>query len=208
MPTGKRPLKIREDINITKDGFTLLDRKQFLIWLEDNPVTREVHWIQMHHTWKPRYENFTGDNHFQACRGMRNYHMKKKKDGGREFSDIAQNITTFPDGTLMICRSLNVIPAGIRGKNRYGICIEHYGNFDLGGDEMSLEHKKTVEFLNAALCIHKVLVPSLETIIYHTWFASKSCPGTNFYGGNTTEDCYRNLIPKIKERVELLLNVM
>ena len=108
----------------------------------------------------------------------------------------------------MVCRPLNKIPAGIRGKNKYGICIEHYGNFDLEGDEMTEEHKDTIEFINAALCIKFALIPSLDSIIYHTWFAGKSCPGTNFYGGNTTEDAYNNFIPKIKEKVDLLLNIM
>ncbi len=195
-------LKIKEDVNITKGQFVLLDRKQFLIWLEENPIKRKIKGIQQHHTWKPDYSLFKGDNHFKLCEGMKRSHLK------RGFSDIAQNLTTFPDGTIMICRDLEKTPAGISGKNTGYICIEHLGNFDVGGDEMSEEHKITIEFLNAALCIHKALIPSLDTIIYHTWYASKSCPGTAFYGGNTTEDCYNNLIPKIRDRVDLLLNVM
>ena len=120
----------------TENGVLLLNRKAFAEWLDSDTVQRKIKLIQNHHTWRPDYSNFKGDNHFSLVAGMKRSHLN------RGFSDIAQNLTTFPDGFIAVGRSLNTIPAGIRGANSNGICIEHVGNFDIDGDEMSEEHKK------------------------------------------------------------------
>lgn len=177
------------------EQYILLNRLGLYKFLRDNPIKREVKFIQQHHTWRPDYSNFDGDNHFGLCAGMKRSHLK------RGFSDIAQNITTFPDGLIAICRSLETTPAGIKGKNTGGICIEHVGNFDIDGDDMTEDQKDCVIWLNADLLKYFKLEPSIENIIYHTWYASKSCPGTNFFGGNTKEDCEANLIPLIKAKL-------
>lgn len=189
--------------SLTKDGFTLMNREAFEIFLEDEEVGRPIKRIQNHHTWKPRYSGFN-NNHFSLMSGMRRSHLK------RGFSDIAQNLTTFPDGMICIGRPLKTIPAGIKGANSGGICIEHVGNFDLGGDTMTYEHRKTIIWINAVLCKKFGLTPDSDSIVYHHWWtaagkrtngikASKSCPGTNFFGGNKVIDAETNFIPLIKE---------
>ena len=71
---------------------------------------------------------------------MENAHLQ----GG--FSEIAQNLTTFPDGSVAVCRRIDTIPAGVKRANRNGICIENLGNFDAGQD--TLTSKQQVPILS------------------------------------------------------------
>ena len=188
-----------------KDQFILMDRVSFEKWILQEKITRKIRLIQNHHTAIPSYSNFNGKNHFERLIAMRNYHIQKNG-----WSDIGQNLTTFPDGTIAVCRSLNVNPAGIKGANTGGICIEHFGNFNTGEDEMREEHRMSILFLNALLCERFALDVSLDSIVYHHWYdlktgrrtngsgVTKTCPGTNFFGGNTPDDAVQNFYPKIK----------
>ena len=194
----------------TYNQFILMDIETFAAWLKDQRISRPVKRIQNHHTWKPDYTGFRGDNHFNLLEGMKCSHLK------RGFSDIAQNITTFPDGTLAVCRSLERTPAGIKGANTGGICMEHIGNFDAGGDTMTKAHRNTIVYLNALFCDYFGLYPDTETIVYHHWWdlktgnrtngegTTKSCPGTDFFGGNKVTDAERNFIPKIQAWLEAI----
>lgn len=190
-----------------QDGFILMNRFGFRNWLKRHEVSRKVELIQNHHTYIPGYTHFTGDNHFKLAQSMKRSHLK------RGFSNIAQNITTFPDGLIMVNRPFDTAPAGIKGANSRGICIEHVGNFDIDGDEMSKEHKKTILWINSELCFKFDLFPSTNTIVYHHWYdlktgkrkdgagTTKSCPGTNFFGGNKVQDCEKIFIPQVLKQV-------
>lgn len=194
----------------TQNQFILMNTTAFAEWLENQKISRKIKRIQNHHTWKPDYADFNGNNHFRLLEGMKRSHLK------RGFSDIAQNITTFPDGTLAICRPLTKNPAGIKGANTGGICIEHVGNFDGEGDTMSKAHKNTIIDLNALLCIKFNLNPDTGSIVYHHWWdlntgkrtdgggATKSCPGTGFFGGNKVEDAQKHFIPLIKAAADTI----
>ncbi|WDU82253.1 SH3 domain-containing protein [Caloramator sp. Dgby_cultured_2] len=58
------------------------------------------------------------------------------------------------------------------------------------------------------------LTPSTDTIVYHHWYdlntgkrtngtgSTKSCPGTNFFGGNSVEAANKYFIPLIKKELE------
>ncbi len=187
-----------------QNQFILMDTTAFNEWLKNQKIARKIKYLQNHHTWKPNYSHFRRNNHFQLLRGMKRSHLR------RGFSDIAQNITTFPDGTLAICRPMSKSPAGIKGANSVGICIEHVGNFDVNGDIMTQEHRDTIIYLNALLCIKFDLYPDTNSIVYHHWWdlnsgrrkngagVTKSCPGTHFFGGNTVADAEKNFIPEIK----------
>lgn len=190
--------------------FTLLDRNEFLVWLNKFKCIRAIKVIQEHHTYIPNYSHFKGSNHFAMLEGMDNSHK------GRGFDEIAQNFTIFPDGTIALCRSINKVPAGIKGVNGNGICIEIVGNFDKDGDIMSKEQAETVTFVTAVLCKKFKLIPSTNTVVYHHWFdlnkgfrtngsgTTKSCPGTRFFGGNTVEAANKNFIPLVKKVYESL----
>lgn len=181
--------------------FLLFDIDEFDNWLSSISISRQIKLIQNHHTWNPSYADFHGNNHFNLLNGMEAAHIE------RGFTEIAQNITIFPDGKLAVCRSLEKIPAGIKGANTSGICIENIGNFDNGHDIMSDMHKTSIIKAVAFLCKKFHLRPSSGSIIYHHWYdldtgkrtngsgSTKTCPGTGFFGGNSVNDAETSFIP-------------
>jgi|ERR1043165_6938675 hypothetical protein len=199
--------------------FTLYSGDEFLNYLEHTSFGRSVRLIQNHHTYSPSYKSFknTTESAFALLNGMRNFHMHTNG-----WSNIGQNITTFPDGTIALCRPINDIPSCIKGANTYGIGIEHLGNFGTEKDKpenidvMTPAHKDAIVFLNAALCKKFSLTPNTESIVYHHWYdlntgkrtngtgVTKTCPGTTFFGGNTVQDAEKNFIPLIKQKLESL----
>lgn len=186
-------------------SFKLMTADEFKPWLSGQKITRKITVIQLHHTYSPSYKNFTGKNHLQLQQNMKNYHVQS-----RGFADIAQQFTIFPDGMIMTGRSLNTAPAGIKGANSNGICIECLGNFDKSGDAMTDAQKAAV-----SQCV-KILLNrfglSADSVTYHAWWtadgktlgtyipgkSAKTCPGTNFFGGNTKEAYEKNLRPIIE----------
>jgi len=162
-------------------------------------VQRKIKLIQNHHTYKPGYHDFTGSNHADLIAVMRYYHVTINK-----WNDIAQHITTFPDGKIAIGnpdgRSFDTDPAGIRGANGGAICIEHVGNFDDGNDEMNDDHKITILKMNKILSDIFKLPLDTNHFVYHHWYDmdsgvrtggtgnTKSCPGTNWFSGNSEDD--------------------
>ncbi|NYE06151.1 LysM repeat protein [Bacillus niacini] len=195
----------------------LMTKEEFKEWLFNTHVNRDIQLIQQHHTWLPSYKHFTGSNHFQMLMGMENHH---KKTMG--WKNIAQNITTFPDGKVAVSRPLNIIPEGTIGPkaNSVGIAIEHVGNFDSGHDVMTKEQQETIIYINALLCIKFGLTPSIDSITYHHWwhmktkervldatasYNVKSCPGTGFFGGNSTTSAKTHFYPLITDKMEEIL---
>ncbi len=186
--------------------FILLEIGEFKKWLADFEQTRPITHIQHHHTWIPNYSLFNRNNHFQLSDSMERSHRK------RGFDEIGQNLTTFPDGTIMVCRNLNIQPAGIENANRGGICIENVGDFDIGKDEMTAAQADTIVELTKVLLARYNLVPNDSTLVYHHWFTPKTgkrktvdepdsvktCPGTNFFGGNTLKAYKDTFLPLFK----------
>lgn len=187
--------------------FILLDIAEFKGWLNMQTINREggIKIIQQHHTYIPSYAKFNGSNHFQLCESMERAHLE------RGFAEIAQNITTFPDGMLMICRNFNTMPAGIKGANTNGICIENVGNFDLNRDLMTVKQRECIISVTKALLARFNLIPNENTVVYHHWYDltlgkrikiegtgnTKTCPGTNFFGGNTIAAFRANFLPHL-----------
>lgn len=188
----------------TKGKFILCTIDEFAAWLTSASINRVVTLVQNHHTLNPDYGDFGTDNHFALLEAMERYHVVE-----RGFSSIAQNLTTFPDGTVAVCRPLDQIPAGIKGANKGGICIEHLGDFDAGKNVMTEAHRATILQVNMLLCRRFHLTPSTETIVYHHWYdlntgrrtdgtgTVKSCPGSAFFGGNSVTDAQANFIPLV-----------
>lgn len=183
------------------------DVLEFAAWLESSSFSRVIRLLQCHHTYIPSYNNFGQTNHFELLRGMENAHLQ------RGFSEIAQNLTTFPDGSVAVCRPIDTIPAGIKGANKNGICIENLGNFDIGHDAITPKQKSCIANLFALLCKKFTLQPDSQSIVFHHWYdlntgvrtngagCTKSCPGTNFFGGNGVDDEEHNLIPLVASQL-------
>ncbi len=184
-------------------GFKKYDSKEFQQYIRSAKLLRKVNKIQLHHTYSPSYRQFTGDNHMELQENMRNYHIKTNG-----WSDIAQHFTIFPDGIIVSGRSLEMVPAGIKGANTGAIAIECLGNFDRGGDVMTQAQKDAIISVLEEL-LEKFSLSPKDSIIYHAWWTSggkslgdyistkscKTCPGTDFFGGNTKKAFEENLLP-------------
>ncbi|PZX54671.1 N-acetylmuramoyl-L-alanine amidase [Algoriphagus ratkowskyi] len=190
-------------------GFVKMTSSEFISWIQSQRIARTIITVQQHHTWSPNYTHFNGRNHFERQIAMKNHHIRNNG-----WSDIGQHFTSFPDGTIVTGRSLEATPACIYGANRDSICIEHLGNFDVGGDTMTNAHRLAIIQMNAALCDKFRLPVSTFSIIYHHWFelstgkrnngtgGNKSCPGTDFFGGNKVDDCMTNFLPFVQQQMQ------
>ena len=184
-----------------KYGFIKMSISEFESWIDSLRVARTVLYVQHHHTYSPDYKLFKGENHFELQKGMKNYHVFTNG-----WLDLGQHFTIFPDGTVMTGRSLETTPACIFGNNSHSICIENLGNFDAGGDVMTTEQAKSILRVTAALCKKYNIPVDTSRIVYHHWFnlsngdrnngtgSNKSCPGTNFFGGNKVDDLAEKLL--------------
>lgn len=200
--------------------FRIYQPDEFRDYLNSTRFSREIRFIQNHHTWSPDYNDMSQTpNELFWLDSMRNDHVKV-----RGWNDIGQNLTTFPNGKIGLCRPIDVTPAGIFGANKYGICIENLGNFDAGKNKMTEVHKNTIVYLNAVLCLKFNLSPKDPQIVYHHWFdqsgqrfpedkinngqvgpnEQKTCPGAGFFGGNTITSAEANFFPQIKSKIDEL----
>jgi len=190
---------------IKQFGFTLMSPDEFGAWIAAQSVARTVFTLQLHHTYIPNYTGFNGKNHFALQKGMQNFHTLMNG-----WQDIGQHFTIFPDGMIVSGRSLESSPACIYGFNAHSICIECVGNFDVGGDEMREEQRDAILRSTAALCQRFRIPVHSSQVVYHHWFdlntgkrtngsgMTKSCPGTNFFGGNTVEAAEVNFLPLVQ----------
>lgn len=179
---------------------------EFKNYIDSLNITRKITRVQLHHTYSPSYAHFKGDNHVSLQNGMRNYHVNNNG-----WSDIAQHFTIFPDGVIMTGRNLNTMPAGIANANSGAICIECVGNFDVGGDIMTDVQKNAIVG-TVKILLDKFGLKAESGVTYHAWWSSdgrelgdyvkghsvKTCPGTNFFGGNSLTAYEKNLMPLIK----------
>lgn len=196
-------------------SFKKYNLNEFQSYIEKVKLLRKINKIQLHHTYSPSYKQFTGDNHISLQEAMRNCHIKTNG-----WSDIAQHFTVFPDGIIVTGRSLEMVPAGIKGANTGAIAIECIGNFDRGADVMSLAQREAIVGILKVLTEKFSLEPK-ESIIYHSWWTSsgkhlgdyirgescKTCPGTNFFGGNTKKAFEENLLPLLCKKEPALRSV-
>ena len=179
--------------------------RQFEKYISALSVSRRISLIQLHHTYSPSYKQFTGNNHIALQTGMRSYHIKYNG-----WSDIGQHFSIFPDGMIVTGRSVEMIPAGIKGANTGAICIECVGNFDAGGDIMSDAQKESIVSV-VKILLDKFSLQPENAVIYHSWWnasgkklgdyikgkSAKTCPGTNFFGGSSRNAFETNLLPLI-----------
>lgn len=194
-----------EEVDDMKDK--LFNTGGFKEYVEGLKVTRDITRVQLHHTYSPSYKDFNGNNHASLQDGMRKYHINEN-----DWNDIGQHFTIFPDGKIMTGRDIDTAPAGIYGANTGAICIECLGNFDIGGDIMTEVQKSAIVSVLKTL-LDKFGLNAEDNVTYHAWWSSdgrelgdyykshsaKTCPGTNFFGGNTLTAYHKNLMPLIEK---------
>lgn len=209
-----------------RSDFRIFGFEAFHNYLRQTTFQRKITFVQNHHTFKPGYQEFNGNNHMALLEGMRRFHIDKNG-----WSDIGQNITIFPDGQIGLCRAIDITPAGIFGANTGAICIENLGDFDEQKDVMTAEQKEAIVKTNAALCLKFGLQPQPQQVVYHHWYdrkgkrfstadidsgkvlrndLQKTCPGTNFFRGqgsfkgNTVASAIANFYPPIQDAMNAL----
>lgn len=192
------------DGGIEEMSFKKLDIGEFKKYIDGLKVERSISRIQLHHTYSPSYTQFKGSNHEELQKGMRDYHVNLNN-----WSDIGQHFTIFPDGVIMTGRSIEAMPAGIFGANAGAICIECLGDFD---KDVMIEAQKNSIVAAVRILLDKFKLKAEDNVTYHAWWTSsgselgdyikgksvKTCPGTNFFGGNTLTAYEKNLMPLIK----------
>src|SRR4051794_27269712 len=84
---------------------------EFINGLKNIRITSKITKVHVHHTYSPTHKDFENKNrnHRKLQDGMRDEHLK------RNFTDIAQHITIFPDGKVMTGRDINSPPASAIG---------------------------------------------------------------------------------------------
>lgn len=167
----------------TQGKFILLTLQEFAEWLTKKTFKRAIKLVQIHHTYLPSYKEFM-NNHFEMVKAMESYHIKTA-----HFKEIAQNLTIFPDGMIMICRNFETKPAGIKGANEFGLCIENVGNFDAGKDNMTEIQKKSIVGVCAALCKRFKIPIDTNGLVYHHWFDLNT-------GKRPTTPCQHGAFPR------------
>ncbi|MGA5688327.1 peptidoglycan recognition protein family protein [Cytobacillus pseudoceanisediminis] len=95
------------------------------------------------------------------------------------------------------------------------IAIENLGNFD--DNHMTAEQKETIVTVTALLMLKYGMAPSIDSITYHHWWdinsgervldsshghAVKTCPGTEFFGGNSTASAKNNFYPLVRKKMQ------
>lgn len=182
-----------------QDGkFILMNQEELKIYISELKEVKKFENIQQHHTASPSYKDVK-NNHFQLMKSMENYHVNTLK-----MSEIAQHFSTFPDGSICVGRPLTKDGGGFYGnQNIKSITIESVGNFDV--EAMTDEQRKSIVLLNALLCKKFGITPSTATLPYHCWVKNKSCPGINYFGGNTKTAAEKYFIPLIKKEMGDLL---
>jgi LysM repeat protein len=213
---------------LTMQGqYVLMNREEFKDWIFNHKFTRKVGKIQQHHTYQPSYQQFNGANHFTLLKGMEEYHVT-----GMGWSTISQQLTTFPDGTVAVGRSFNIPPEGSFGLlnktvmqaiEADALAIENVGNFDAGNNQMTAEQRETIITVTALLMLKYGLTPSVDSITYHHWWdinsgervldngeghAIKTCPGSGFFGGNSTASAKNNFYPLVSQKMQVILASM
>ena len=207
----------------TANGFTLFEKTSEIgPWLKKQSVTRKVTRLQVHHMGSPSYSTWEKTDkkvfkepHFGRTESLDSYGKTTWGSKSANGKYIAQHFNVFPDGKITTGRSLNSNPIGITGWNTNAICVEIYGNFDKDQDTMTAAQKEAVIVLFGELCKRFSITPGADTIRYHAWFTSggtylgdykagqsrKTCPGTNFFGGNSMAKYKANFLPAIKKYI-------
>lgn len=152
--------------------FHRLSVGEFELLLNATTLARTIEAIHLHHTWRPRHQDFKGAASITA---MWRFHTEEQG-----WSDIAQHLTIDPEGEVWTGRHWEHPPAsavGFNGSSKTGpFMIEMIGDFDNNQDPFQDPQKATVLTV-VALLLNKFALAS-SAIRFHNEMSSKSCPGT------------------------------
>ena len=146
---------------------------QFALLAQPSRLTRKIVAVHLHHTWRPRRQDFRG---LPTVEAMRKYHMEQNG-----WSDIAQHLTIDPQGGLWTGRNWNMAPASASGYNgtvaEGPFMIEMVGDFDAGQDPFDGEQRKAA-FETVAHLMRVFDLKDADVKFHQEMTNQKSCPGT------------------------------
>lgn len=152
--------------------FKRIDLTTFEQLLNQFDFDRKITEVHMHHTWRPRHQDFRGH---ETILSMWEYHTKINR-----WRDIAQHITLDPDGFIWLGRNWNLPPAsasGYNGNSKFGpFMLQMIGDFDAGKDLFMGEQRETA--LKIVALVQKQFALRPETLRFHNMMSSKNCPGS------------------------------
>ena len=183
-------------------------------------ITRFINKLQVHHMDLPNYSTWKntdckkwGSNApLNRTESLDSYGKNTWHSGDGHGHYIAQHYNVFPNGHITTGRDINSTPIGIKGWNTGAICVEIYGDFDKGVDNMTKEQKEAVIGLYAIMAKRLKLPVNSTYIRPHCWFtaygtylgtydtgrSAKSCPGSNFMGFGTKKTNFAEFYRLIK----------
>ncbi|MCV2362610.1 caspase family protein [Paucibacter sp. DJ1R-11] len=145
---------------------------QFEVLLQQFPFTRKVNAVHMHHTWRPRREDFRGH---ETIVSMWRHHTQVNG-----WSDIAQHITIDPQGFIWLGRNWNAPPASAGGHNGNSVAgpfmFEMIGDFDTGREPFDGGQKNTA--LRVVALVQRHFGLRAATLRFHNMMSTKTCPGS------------------------------
>jgi len=127
---------------------------------------RRITEIILHHTWRPRTEDYRG---IETVRAVRRYHMQQ-----RGWSDNGYHIMIGPSGDVFLCRPMNRIGAHCRGHNARSIGLSYIADFD---EQDPATYKGLATGQKVVAMLLKRFGLGVEDVFFHRDFANKSCPG-------------------------------
>ena len=147
---------------------------QFALLALPAQLTRRITSVHLHHTWRPRRQDFRG---LPTVEAMRRVHMEQNG-----WSDIAQHLTIDPQGGLWTGRNWNQAPASATGHNgdsaKGPFMIEMVGDFDAGQDPFDGAQRETAIAVVAHL-LNAFGLGDANLKFHNQLTGLKSCPGTS-----------------------------
>lgn len=147
--------------------------------------TREIQFIDTHHTFRPNKAQYQGEATINA---IHRFHTRPVSQGGAGFADIGEHWTIGPEGAVWTGRDLNKAPCSQTGFNANALMYEMIGDFD--GPDVPGQHD-TLEGVQraAAVAISAAVLARFNLPISGVRFhrhlhapnkpPPKTCPGTS-----------------------------
>ena len=166
---------------------------QFALLALPSQLTRRIVAVHLHHTRRPRHQDFSG---LATMEAMRRYHMDQ-----RGWSDSAQHLTIDPQGGLWTGRNWNLAPASAVGHNGTAsegpFMIEMVGDFDTGQDPFDGDQRKAANETVAHLMRAFGLMDG--DLKFHSQLSKQaSCPGTAIKRADFLQDVHSVPAPKAR----------
>ena len=150
-----------------------INTAQFALLALPSQLVRKIVAVHLHHTWRPRRQDFRG---LATIEAMRRFHMEQNG-----WSDIAQHITIDPQGGLWTGRNWNLAPASAVGHNGTSaegpFMIEIVGDFDAGQDPFDGNQRKaTIDVVAHLMSAFGLKETDLK--FHNEMTGQKTCPGS------------------------------